>query len=198
MGPAELVEQLRAQLKQERAAAAAEVAALKAQLAKQYAESEEGREEADRALAERLAAEREKRIEHLKQMAMRRMGQQGLAKGWNAWFEQWSEAVAQRRMLANAGARLRLPALAMTFHEWRDDWREETAATAAREREQALTSKGGLEVEVKKLREKLEKDAKAAVRRATRTSPPPRLASPHRATLLSSGRVAPFPYTAGV
>eukprot|EP00966_Prymnesium_polylepis_P233766 5407218-Prymnesium_polylepis.4 len=61
--------------------------------------------------ADRLAEEREQRIEHLKRMAMRRMKNQGLTRGWSAWSELWEQASMQRRLLAGAASRLTKPKL---------------------------------------------------------------------------------------
>ena len=42
-----------------------------------------------RAAAQTQREEREKRVEHLANVGLRRMFQQGLAKGWTAWQEQY-------------------------------------------------------------------------------------------------------------
>eukprot|EP00966_Prymnesium_polylepis_P204410 4735285-Prymnesium_polylepis.1 len=63
------------------------------------------------ALLERMADGRELRIEHLKRMAMRRMKNQGLMRGWSAWSELWDQASMQRRLLAGAASRLTKPKL---------------------------------------------------------------------------------------
>ena len=87
--------------------------------------------EAGRALTAQLEAEREKRVAAVQQQALRRIQQIGLSKGWSAWHELWEERVRQRNMLRQAGARLTRPALACTFHEWRDDYQEEARARIA-------------------------------------------------------------------
>ena len=89
-----------------------------ARLQQQHAEALErqrikltGSAEEQRALRE--AQEREKRVEALCAKAAKRMGNQGLIKGWTGWHEMWEEQARQKRMLAAAGARLAKPALTM-------------------------------------------------------------------------------------
>ena len=82
-------------------------------------------QEAARALAEALEAEKEKRIAHLQQMAAKRMMQAGLTKGWQTWLDMYLEHERQKRMLAAAAGRLARPALAAALTAWRDDWKEE-------------------------------------------------------------------------
>ena len=40
-----------------------------------------------RQLEERLAREKQKRIEHTQEMALRRIGKRDLSKGWVAWHD---------------------------------------------------------------------------------------------------------------
>ena len=67
-------------------------------------------------------AEREKRVEDMRQKAARRMGNAGVLRGWTAWQELYDEQVAQRQMLASAGARLLRPKLAASIAHWRAHW----------------------------------------------------------------------------
>ena len=60
----------------------------------------------------KLDEEKAKRVEHLGQMGMRRIMQQGLAKGWGAWHTMWEEKARQQRLLAASAARLTKPKLA--------------------------------------------------------------------------------------
>ena len=87
---------------------------------------------AAKALMEKLEEEREKRIAHLQQSAARRMGNAGVLRGWTAWQELYDEQVAQRQMLASAGARLLRPKLAASIAHWRAHW-EAAARTAMAE-----------------------------------------------------------------
>ena len=77
-----------------------------------------------RRMEEQLAAEREKRIEHLKQSALRRMANAGIAVGWTAWTELYFEQKREQQLLAGAAARLARPALAACVAHWVRDWQE--------------------------------------------------------------------------
>ena len=57
-----------------------------------------------KALQAKLAAEKEKQIEHTKSMAVRRIAKKGLAMGWNTWLEQYRLQRRTTRMLKAAGA----------------------------------------------------------------------------------------------
>ena len=89
-------------------------------------------EQKQRQLALQLEAEREKRVEHLQQVAARRIGQMGLARGWRGWPAEWEAAAWRQRMLKQAAARLARPALAASLGHWRHDWVAESRAAAAR------------------------------------------------------------------
>ena len=52
-------------------------------------------------LAQQLEQEKEKRVAHLQQVGMRRLLKQGLARGWSAWHEVYSEAMRQRQLLTS-------------------------------------------------------------------------------------------------
>merc|ERR1711965_403246 len=82
-------------------------------------------------MEDKLEEEKEKRIAHLQQQAMRRIANAGIASGFSAWQEQWAEAARQKRMLAAAGARLARPALAAALAHWMALWREEEEAQRA-------------------------------------------------------------------
>ena len=56
-------------------------------------------EELRRLAAEKAAKEKEKRVEHLAQMAAKRLGKKELARGWEAWRDAWEEKGRHRRML---------------------------------------------------------------------------------------------------
>ena len=85
-------------------------------------------QEAARALAEALEAEKEKRVAHLQQMAVKRMMQAGLTKGWQTWLDMYLEHQRHQRMLASAAGRLMKPALSAALTHWRDDWQAEQKA----------------------------------------------------------------------
>ena len=73
-------------------------------------------------LAEQLEKEREKRVVHLQKVAARRIGQMELAKGWSAWFEQWSERRRCKSLLAQCTARMSKPKLTACYKVWWHDW----------------------------------------------------------------------------
>lgn len=67
-------------------------------------------------------------------MASRRMGKQGLTRGFNAWLELWSELKRQRQMLQRAVARVAKPMLASAFIEWAmgtEETRQKAALSSA-------------------------------------------------------------------
>ena len=80
-------------------------------------------------LAAKLAQEKERRVEELYKKSAKRMGNQGILRGWSAWHELYEEMKAQRQMLASAGARLLRPKLAASMEHWRRDWEVEVVST---------------------------------------------------------------------
>ncbi len=76
-------------------------------------------------MEERLAAEREKRIEHTKEMAVRRIARRDLAKGWVAWYDQYEEHQRQMNALKFAGAKLLKPKLVAGIQHWKREWQAE-------------------------------------------------------------------------
>ena len=123
------VERLRAELEAERSGAAAQRRAAAEEAKEQAARQEEA---AARQLIDRLEEEKEKRIAHLHQSAARRMGNQGILRGWTAWVDLHEEQRARRQMLASAGARLLRPKLAASLALWRQGWEAEMCASAER------------------------------------------------------------------
>ena len=79
-------------------------------------------QESARSLAETLEAEKEKRVAHVQQQAVMRMGKQQLSKGWQTWLDGWLEHQRHKRMLAGAAGRLMKPALSAAVTAWRTDW----------------------------------------------------------------------------
>ena len=101
----------------------------------------------------RLEAEREKRIEHTKDMAIRRIAKRDLAKGWLAWQGQYEEEQRLVRMLKGAAMKIIRPKCVAAYRHWREDWvAEETAKREARlgtklTREMRLGQKAQTELE---------------------------------------------------
>ena len=111
--------------------------------------------EQQRLMKERLEAEREKRIEHTKEMAVRRIGKRDLTRGWTAWSEGYLEARRRHNVLLAAGNKLTKPKLTMAYTSWRRDWELETSSKATMSLEERLA------VEVKEKKELQEAFAKA-------------------------------------
>jgi hypothetical protein len=111
--------------------------------------------ESQRLMKERLEAEREKRIEHTKEMAVRRIGKRDLTRGWTAWSEGYLEARRRHKVLLAAGNKLTKPKLTMAYTSWRRDWELETSSRATMSLEERLA------VEVKEKKELQEAFAKA-------------------------------------
>ena len=84
---------------------------------------------AQQEMAAKLEAEREARVAHLQTVAARRIGQQGLSRGWEAWASQHYEMVAKRQMMQAAAARLLVPKLSASFAAWKGSWAAELRAT---------------------------------------------------------------------
>jgi acyl transferase domain-containing protein len=73
-------------------------------------------------LAKQAEEQRELRVAHVQQMAVRRLGKQQLSKGWQTWLDGWLEQQRHKRMLAGAAGRLMKPALSAALTHWRADW----------------------------------------------------------------------------
>ena len=115
----------RVRFEDERQAASTERNRLCARLEAVREEGSMSKGEQETLLAARLDEEREKRVDHLQQIAARRIGQMGLARGWGAWHEVYAQKARHQQMLKGVGARMRKPALHATFGHWRQDWRQE-------------------------------------------------------------------------
>ena len=85
--------------------------------------------------------EREKRVNHLQQVAARRIGQMALSRGWGGWHDAWSGARRRQRLLKAAGARLQRPMLSATLSHWRQDWSAAVRAAIERGHQQLLSER---------------------------------------------------------
>ena len=56
---------------------------------------------------------------------MRRLGKRDLARGWQAWLDEFLEKRRKKRLLAAAAGRLIKPALTAALTQWRKGWQEE-------------------------------------------------------------------------
>ena len=126
--------------------------------------------EQKRQAEEKAAREREARIEHLTQMAAKRMGKKELAMGFGGWAEVWSEKVHQRTLLKQSSARLTKPKLVHSYGHWRQDWIAAAAVRAAAQAAVKVTQR--LDAEAAKTQmaeaEVLEVRARAALIHAAR------------------------------
>ena len=66
--------------------------------------------------------EREKRIEQLGKVGLKRMLNRKLAMGWSAWHEPWVEKRRRLRLLKAAANRLTRPKLSAAYASWRREW----------------------------------------------------------------------------
>ena len=68
------------------------------------------------------AKDKETRIEQLAKKALKRIGNQGIMRGFTAWSAQYLQYAKHKRMLAAAGARLMRPLMAACLSLWRGEW----------------------------------------------------------------------------
>ena len=145
-----------------------------AQLQKELKEAREvmlagrGQEaELKRLAEEELEREREKRVAHLGEMGVKRLMNQGLARGWSGWHALWAEKVRQRSLLKKAASRLTKPKLISSYTHWRRDWELELRKNRFTTTEEKLLKKteeaASLFDEVKKLKAELEKARASAL-----------------------------------
>ena len=95
--------------------------------------------ELQRQMEEQLAAEKEKRIEHTKEMAIRRIGKRDLTRGWVAWSDLYLEQRRRNHLLRAAGNKLTKPKLSAAYRMWFMDWQEEAVAKASMTVEQRMS-----------------------------------------------------------
>jgi hypothetical protein len=69
-------------------------------------------------------------VEHLTQLAARRMGKRGLALGFESWASAYIERERRNRVLRLAGAKLTRPKLVACYGHWRRDWFVDSAQEA--------------------------------------------------------------------
>ena len=75
-------------------------------------------------LAEKLQAEKQKRIEHTGAMAIKRIGKRDLSRGWQCWLDAYLEKRHSLNLLKASAARLARPKLAACVSAWRHSWDE--------------------------------------------------------------------------
>ena len=100
--------------------------------------------ETERKLREELEAERERRVNHLQSIGIRRLMQQGLARGWSAWYDSYEDAMHKKRLLRKATSTMLKPKLVHSFRAWHKDWDASVSAANAdkmRKRSEEETAK---------------------------------------------------------
>ena len=113
----------------------------------------------------KLEEEKEKRVQHLGQLGIKRMINGAIARGWSAWHDKWAEKQRQHNLLKKAGGRLTKPKLSAAYNHWLRDW------SIAQEREKALAQEGRTADEAKKALS-LRQEVSARTRRSRRRTPP--------------------------
>ena len=108
-------------------------------------------------MQEELEREKEKRVAHLQQLGVRRLMQQGIARGWSAWLDVYLDYQHKKRMLQTAASRLAKPKLVASFLHWQRDWERETQAQLLAE---ADAKREAAEAEAAALRGELAKAAR--------------------------------------
>ena len=126
--------------------------------------------EMERRAAEREAEEKQKRIEHIGQKAIRRIMQASLSRGFEAWADGYYDALRKKQLLAQAAMRLTRPMLAASYQFWYRDWKEEELAAATSSAEASYRAESSkcksAEKQVSKLLEELSEAHAAACRAA--------------------------------
>ena len=79
---------------------------------------------AEERMALQAEKEKEERIELLKRQVGRRMMNQGIANGWQAWYELWEAKTYAMERLCEVGNRFRAPELSNAFSFWMADWQD--------------------------------------------------------------------------
>ena len=75
---------------------------------------------------------------------MRRLGKRDLARGWQAWLDEFLEKRRKKRLLAAAAGRLIKPALTAALTQWRKGWQEEQTSMLEEGQAQLRSGQEGL------------------------------------------------------
>ena len=86
-------------------------------------------------------------MQHLQEVAARRIGQQALTRGWAGWHEQYLGLKRRQQLLVAAGARLTRPKLVASYRVWLHDW----SARVLREQKRVVSSAVGEKAHQEKL-----------------------------------------------
>ena len=105
-----------------------------------------GLAELERQHGQRLAKEKEERLELIRRQSVRRVLYRDLGLGWQAWLELYEARKHAMQCLRTAANRLRAPELADAFSGWEDVWRRgKNEAILAAEKEKARRLRLGSE-----------------------------------------------------
>ena len=109
-----------------------------ARLAARNAKSEEVLSDELRAAQDQLTsaqqeldAEKERRIEHTAEMAVRRLLKRELSRGWTSWVTPYLTQKHLANLMRRAEGRLQKPKLSAGFDHWRIEWKAEERENAA-------------------------------------------------------------------
>ena len=109
---------------------------------------------AEQQAAEQAAKEKEERIELLRRQIGRRMMNQGITRGFQAWHDMWVAKVQAMDKLRQCGNRLRAPEKSLAFTLWSNDW---SAVMEARREKERRMKEGGMSAERQTIMEQMEK-----------------------------------------
>ena len=150
-------------LGEQRAALDDEIARLRSELAAERDASDAARaEEWERreAAGREREEEHERRVDHLQGVAVRRLGQVGLARGWGAWLDMHVRHTRQRSALLMVAGRMLRPRVAAALGAWRRDWEAAQAAAARLAAEGAASAEAerrrSIEVEMARVQAELD------------------------------------------
>ena len=115
-----------------------------------------------------MGEEQERRVLRVTEQAARRLRQQGLSRGWQAWHSQYTQRVKRRRQFRGAAMRLMRPGQSHCLAHWRAMWlagaAELRAQLRSNEKEAVQAGIAQLQAELRAVREAAAHAAKAAAK----------------------------------
>jgi len=79
-------------------------------------------------------------VEHLTQLAIRRIHRKDVSRGMSAWIDMWHDVTHTRAMLARVSARLVRPKMVLAYAHWRLEWDMANAEQSKQSVQQRLAS----------------------------------------------------------
>ena len=108
--------------------------------------------ELESALAAAVAAAKEAHVRHIQQLAIRRLSQQGLSRGFNAWREGHEQSARQMSALRRGASTLLKPRVVRAFGYWLRSWSDEASERTLHLWEEAAAKKAeARDAEVRRL-----------------------------------------------